>query len=165
MVNPHFEHFFPVADWEWHSLDEDESLHLFYFRIKTLTWICYIKHMLLGLKQCDDFRVMEWNGMEFIATTRGEWRLLNDKCLYNKNKTGNSGHISWESVGRMSDSRCCQHTHSPNSKLTAVKKRRANVKKDARNADLTIKCTVSANIAGGNWRFSRWNPEIRNCLA
>ena len=88
--------------------------------------------------------------MEFITTTRVERQLLNEHYLYNKNKTGDSGNIYWECVERRSGNGCCQQTHPPNPKLTAVKKIRANMKKDARNADLTTKCTVSANIAGSN---------------
>ena len=39
-------------------------------------------------------------------------------------------------------------------KLAAVKKIRANIKRDAGNADLTSQCAVSANITRGNWNFS-----------
>ena len=83
--------------------------------------------------------------MEFITTRRVERQLLNEHYLYNKNKTGDSGNIYWECVERMSSNECCQHTHPPNPKLAAVKKIMVNMKKHARNADLTTKCTVSAN--------------------
>ena len=99
-------------------------------------------------------KLSTWNliiiNMEFIATTRGERQLLNDHYYYNKNKTGDSGNIYWECVDRRSDNGCGQHSHPPNTKLTAVEKIRANMKRDARNADPTIKCIVSANTAGEN---------------
>ena len=85
--------------------------------------------------------------MEFITTTRGERQLLYDHYLYDKNITGASGNIYRECEERMRGDGCCRHTYPPNPKLTAVKKITTNMKKDARNA---TKCTVSANIAGGN---------------
>ena len=88
--------------------------------------------------------------MAFIATARGEGQLLNDHCLKDKNKTRYSGNIYWEYVDRWSGNGCDQHTHPPNPKLTALKKIRINMKRDAENADLTTKYAVSANIAGGN---------------
>ena len=88
--------------------------------------------------------------MKFITTTRCEQQLLNDHYLYSKNKAGDGGNIYWECVERMSGNGRCQHTHPLNSKLTAVKKIRTNMKKDARNADLTTKYSILANIVGGN---------------
>ena len=43
-----------------------------------------------------------------------------------------------------------QHIDPPNPELTAVKKIRTNMKKNARNADLTTNNIILANITGGN---------------
>ena len=43
-----------------------------------------------------------------------------------------------------------QHTYPPNPELTAVKKIRANMKRDARNADVTTNNIASASIPGDN---------------
>ena len=88
--------------------------------------------------------------MAFITTARGEGQFLNDHYLKNKNKTRYSGNIYWEYADRWSGNGCDQHTDPANPKLTAVKKIRVNMKRDAGNADLTTKYTVSANIAGSN---------------